>query len=936
MICLSMSSMAAGEILHSKKADVVTDTLPPSPNEMQIIKETVDKYVGMNDYLYEKQTNNEDPPVAPLPVLGGDEIFGLWITIEYGGQTYSKQVSITIQELRGKLTDPGYRTPIKFDVDSDSDYDMETGFGFFQYGIDEYLENGNVVNHAAWATAFDFRQIGNLLEDQMGELEVWQEFHVNLAAIKNSVNSQQFTSSSPSPIVQQSAMASSPLVRLINLINQYRGATAGFAPLTMPLNNVAINEELETIEVEPIDPPAPLPASEDYIVTRVGYRSRDGEKIPIQFQKIFAVDRDGIFRPAIFQHEMDPNDVIGTAGMDVLFGFQAFQQGMTEPTYDIEFCVNFEPACYVITQLTPLSGRTFFYYHTASAEPTDITFSSNLLSGGSTSEEENATFSLTLSLDDVPGELVGPGKYMAFDLHVIGDSSPLGGDFTYWANQKFDIGIIVDSPWFEEKLEIKGVPDKAVFSWGVDAEIDIVQGELLDAQIEGFVDLTMSDSLDDIILYYPKIDPEAPDVTCFKVSDIPSSRELRAGASLEIVNSSMLKVDIGGFVSHTMSSQLGEIKVFWPKADPSDPDAVMVYIPADSFSQSGRTSAEATLYVDSDPDNFWTNDQNYFYGKVQRTASSDFGRINFYLPNIAIPILEVYNVPGDAMGRGQFWWNRLEANLHADRSSSGGDPDPIKLNLLFSDLLVSNELRIGEGHIDVAGKIAENGYFELDTSNDMLENTFEINNLATSHALKIDAGTISADSFEADWELDTSGPEVVIEDLSLTGKLTAFRNFGVDIEYAGDIIDFDGDWSMGDSGAFEIDFYQTEPIRLDFDLDDANENIDFHGYVEIDNDLHFDVSWNWEQGELTDPAYFKINENSNQANVEEVNLYFTYQDNWGAEITLYDLILYVSVEWYWYGGSLYIWPVFSPLISSLDLHLLLNGAWYYNVEDNWP
>ncbi len=935
MLCVSMSSIVAGVTLHSINADVVKDALPPVPEEMRIIKETVDKYVGMDEYLYEKQTTNQDPTVEPLPVLGGGEIFGLWITIEYNGQTYSKQVSITLQEIRGKLTDPQYRTPIKFDVDGDTDYDIETGFGFFRYGIDEYLENGNVVNHAAWATAFDFRQIGNLLDDQMGELEVWQEFHVNLAAIKNSGNNQQVTSSSSSPVVQQNAMTSSPLVRVINLINRHR-ATVGLAPLTTPLNNIVANEELESIDVEPINPAVPLPASEDYIVTRVGYRSRAGEKIPIQFEKTFAVDRGGIFRPAIFQHEMDPNDVIGTASMDVLFGFQAFKQGDINPTYNIEFNVSFEPACYVVTQLTPLSGRAFFYYHTASAEPTDITFSSNLLSGGSTSEEENATFSLTLSLDDVPGELVGPGKYMAFDLHVIGDSSPLGGHFTYWANQKFNIGLVLDSPWFEEKLEVKGVPDKAVFSWGVDAELDIVQGEMLDAAIEGFVDLTMSSSLDDIILYYPKADPDSPDVTCFKVSDIPSSRELRAGASLSIDNASMLKIDIGGFVSHTMSSQLGDITLYWPKADPYNPDAVMVYVPANSFSQSGRTQADATLYVDSNPDNFWINDQNYFRGKVERTASSDFGRINFYLPNIEIPILEVYNVPGDALGRGQFWWNQLEADIYANRQSSSGQKDPIKLNLVFSDLILSNELRIGNGHIDMAGKIAEDGYFELDTSNDMLNNTFEISNLATEHGLRIDAGTISAENFEANWDLDTSGQQAVIDELSLTGKLSAFRNFGIDIEYDGDIINFDGDWAMGDSGAFEIDFYQSEPIHLDFDLDDYNENIDLHGYVEIDNDLHFDVSWKWESGSYTDPAYFKINENSNQANVEEVNLYFAYQDNWGAEITLYNLTLYVSVEWYWDYGNLYIWPVFSPLISSLDLHLLLNGVWYYNVEDNWP
>jgi len=357
MLCVSISTAATGITLHSKKADVFSDEILRAPEEMKIIKETVDKYVNMDEYLYEKQSTNEDPQIEPLPILGGDEVFGLWINIKYNGEEYSKKVSITPQGIRGKLTDPLYRTPIKFDVDADSDYDMETGFGFFRYGIDEYLEDGSVKNHGAWATAFDFRQIGNWLDDQYGELEVWQEFHVNLAAIKNSGNNQQVFSSTQTTIVQQKTMINSLFLRLITIINQHR-SQAGFAPLSTPFGNIVINGESE-----PTNPPAPLPASEDYFVTRVGYRSREGEKIPIQFEKTFSVDRNGIFRPAIFQHEMNPHDVIGTAGMDVLFAFQAFQQGMNDPAYDIEFCVNFDPSCYVITQLTPLSGKAFFYYH---------------------------------------------------------------------------------------------------------------------------------------------------------------------------------------------------------------------------------------------------------------------------------------------------------------------------------------------------------------------------------------------------------------------------------------------------------------------------------------------------------------------------------------------------------------------------------------------
>ena len=78
----------------------------------------------------------------------------------------------------------------------------------------------------------------------------------------------------------------------------------------------------------------PISAEEDYIVTRVGYRSPDGDKIPLKCEKIFSVERGTIFRPFIFQHETDPNDIIGTASNDIMFGFQVFQL-LTQKDFDI-------------------------------------------------------------------------------------------------------------------------------------------------------------------------------------------------------------------------------------------------------------------------------------------------------------------------------------------------------------------------------------------------------------------------------------------------------------------------------------------------------------------------------------------------------------------------------------------------------------------------
>ena len=888
MLCISMSNAFASTDTIStsdeinEKINQDGQSTQSSLATMNVIKSTVDDYLEMDKSVYESTKQVQQS--YPQPVLGGNEIFGLWINVIYKGQSFEKQVTITPQMIRGKLSDPKYRTPIKFDVDGDLLAEIEAGFGFFKYGIDEIMPDGSTVNHPAWATAFDFMQIGDCLDDQTAELEVWQEFHINLDVL-----------------VSRSKGASQNLVSIIRmLLERFSQKFSGFILLNKFVDRLLENDPKEPIETEPENDVGVLAAEKDYIVTRVGYHSPAGQKIPIRFEKNFAIGKNNIFRPTIFQHEMDPNDIIGTASNDVMFGFQAFKKGATDPVFNIEFCMNFTPACYVITQMIPVSGKTLFYYHSASSEPTEITFSSNLLKGGSTAEEENSTFSLTLSLDSMPNELIGPGKYMAFDLTMIGDQNPIGGNFVYFASNQFNVGVKLSSPWFEQNIKLKKIPSAAEFKWDLDTDITISQNKLLFVETVGYASLTMNSNLEEIKILYPKADPNKKDVTWISVKSIPSSRKIEAGALLEINNDSMLQIDTRGYVEHDISSSLGDITIFYPKPDPeNDPDAVFFKIPTGSFSNYGRTSVEGTVYVDSNPDNFFINPNNYFYAKAERTASSDFGEANFYLPNIAEPLLKIHNVPGNAYGMGQFWWNQLKGHMHAQRASSSGLKDPIKLSLAFDDLKISNDLRIGNGFIDLQGKIAEDGYFKFDTAEDMLDNAFEISNLATSTSLSIAAGSIAADDFSADWNLDTTGPQLKIEDLDLSGSLSLFENFNINIALTGKNTHLTGTWSVGEQGGFEIDLFQTEPTQLNFNLDEAIEDFTFNGYVIISQNIHFDVSWSWQQGaSSSDYGFFTINDNTNTANVLAIQLNATYQDRFGADIKIVDASLYFKLKWY--------------------------------------
>ena len=838
--------------------------------------------------------------------LGGNDVFGLWVTILYNGKEVSQQVNLNRWTILGKLTDPNYRTPMQFNLDDDPAPDLETGFGFFRYGIEEITDQGT-VEHKAWAVSSDFLQINDGLPDEYGQLEIWQEFHVNLHLLQSAARD---LSHGKSPMANVFLLI---LQRLQTLLQHFKDKQSPHG-----------NQDGQ-----------PLPATDDYIVLRVGYRSRAGEKIPLHVQKTFAVGRDDIFHPSIFQHEMDPNDIIGAASNDFLFGFQAFKAGETTPAYNIEFCVTFDPACYVVTQFTPLSGKSFFYYHTASDVQTNITFSSNLLTGGNTSEEENATCSFTLCLDSIPDSLIGPGKWMSFDLNRLGDHDALGGSFSYRASNKFDVGMILSSPWFNEKIQFSGIPKQADLRWNLNATFEFVLHQLIEVNTFGFIDLTMSGSLDEISVFYPKNATTTPDVTWLTIQNIPSSRRIEAGATLQIENSSMLTISTDGYISHDTTGSLGAITMYYPKPDPaSDPDVVFLQIPAGSFAGSGRLSLAATLYVDPDPNNFWTNPANYLYATADQTANSNFGEADVYLPGDTVPFLKVSDIPSNAYGLGQFWWNQLQGQLIASRTSAG-NPDPIELNVAFGDLHIGDRLRIGDGNIDVQGRATDQGYFSFNANNDMLDDRFEISNPTTGRSLTIEAGTIAASNFDASWTLNISTNQTQIDTLDFNGQLSTLRNFHVTIGYAGDQLKFNGNWSLGDQGSIDLDFIQDHPIVLDFNLDNATPNIDLHGSIILNSTLHYDMSWKWDQGSYTDPAYFKINENSNTPNIQAINLYFTYNDLWGTNVTLTGLALYVCVEWYWHDAHLYIWPVFS-LTGDLTLDLLLNGVWYDHVEDNWP
>lgn len=833
MLCISMSipGIATTNITEKQVAPLSTDY------------QKAQQYTHAIQQLPQSPVNQPKVSIPPQPRLGGEnDIFGLWVTILYNGNEFEKQVEITPGLIRGKLTDPYYRTPITFNVDEDPEEDIEVGFGFFRYGIDD-----GQTSHSAMANAFDFRQINNGLSNQYGYLEVWQEFRINLALFKakgvHTTNHPLLTQIIGN--IMEKIQHQYPM--LYDILSQF------FTKLT----------------------PEPTAASEDYMVSRIGYKSPPAEKIPQRFEKTFAVAKESIFRPFIFQHEMNPYDIVSTADNTIAFGFEIYEAGNSDPTYDIGFDVDISPAAHTITQFTPRQGKIKYYYHSGSAEQTDITFSSVINKGGDLEEEKEGTLSLTLGLESIPNELLGSGKWMSFDLDVIDDQNPLGGMFKYTASHQFNVGITVKAERFEEKVQVNRLPVFANLEWDVNFDIAGQDG-FLQFDAEGYVELDMATSIDDIIIYYPKDNPQDPDQEFLAISGIPK-RE--------------------------------------------------------------RIGTEGTLYID--PTNF-SNIDNYIYGKAYRDYSDALASIRMNLPNITTPLVEVTDIPAYSAATGRLEWNQLKGYARAERWSQG-TPDPIHFNIAIDTVSLSNVLEIPDGYVQGDFQLAENGYLGFDTSDEIIGNTLEISNTQTGNSLSITADAVSADDLWVDWGIDTSGGQIIVEDLYFTGALNSFKDFEISMNLQGKNGYFYGDWAMGDSGFFEIDFTQTDNVELTFNMDDYSDEFELNGYVILANNLHYDMSWDWKQGSSPqEPGFFKVNDNTNDPNIEEVNLYFTHTPNgyqtpqYGVNITISSLSFYLSCEWYKVQGQAlpYVWLQYA-ISGELDLHLLWAGDWYLNVEE-WP
>lgn len=218
------------------------------------------------------------------------------------------------------------------------------------------------------------------------------------------------------------------------------------------------------------------PPSADYFSARVTYRYEGGKEGPHDVGTWFYFGKKSLQDPGILRMKIDPylyggEPVPLTYETSLLtvdeYGNEAFYRVIS---------LKVNPAPEVTITSIPREGKISYLFGETSGLKTSVELSSK----GTLFED----FVQSFILDPLP-------SYMNFDLTLLGERS-----FLYEADRSYDVTYMVNSSEGGNiiRLELEKLPEKIQAKWGLDA--NLASGKAL-----GFIDLRMSDNLEEARLY---------------------------------------------------------------------------------------------------------------------------------------------------------------------------------------------------------------------------------------------------------------------------------------------------------------------------------------------------------------------------------------------------------------------------------------------------
>lgn len=857
MLCISMSGAAAlnkkneVDIESQENIDKKTSKVDNNPAE------TFSKYLPS-----EKQKKDINLPWMETT----NSLLEWWVTIEYNGETFQKQVPVSINDFREKfLKHPEYGEILEFNIDDDPENDVMVIVGFYWSIIKD--SEGNEVK--SLEKRFRVKQLGSgdYIDDPNGEFEVWSNLRINYGLFKKS-------SSSVSSIIEQNeennifsnnrnTVFSRFFERIFTKLREI------FEPLINFLEKLINRFRDDDQESQP----EPTQDDSDYIDVGAGYRSPMGEHIPRFTEKRFAFARQSIFSPTIFQHKMDPGSSKGKGPFELLYGFRSYQSGISTPTYDIEFSVEFDPAVEMKTKFIPIGGYVYYYFEEESQrnQPTTVSFASNIIKGAGEDTE------LSLVFDKIDDSLGQTGRWMSFDIDMFGDDELLGGKFHYKGSHKFTVGVVVNSPSFQEKVEFLGIPTRIDVSWDLDFNLN--PSPILYAHADGYIDLDMNSDFEGVNVYYPKSDPDASDEIFLDVpGGIPSKTKVEAAVTLNVdINNLMSNPSnyFYGRLEHSCSSNIDSIRAFLPEED--IPIVKVTDIPSQS-------EIRGKLY--------WNKLEGYAKAWRGSTGPEDPVEINLDYKGFHIhDILTIRNGHIDTRFK-------VANNGHFYFDTSEG--------------MFGNDLQVS---IDNTGDSL--GLYVDEVSADNLQADWNIDTSGSQLKIKeLKFGGLVDTMRGLDINLDYQGKTV---DAQIDWILAETGSFDIQVNQQADL---------------SLDFSQFAQNSTVFDIEGGitlSQNLQF--------DMSWKLHQGEKEGGNVDPGYFTINENVDQPNIKSFDFYITYQDQYGVDVTFNNLQVYLDLEW-WKGEKLlpYIWLDYEINIDDFRVDLLWTNRndetqWYEHVEE---
>jgi len=816
-----------------------------------------------NEELFEDTTENANhiPKINtqvtfPWMLQQGD--FLEWeIRIQYHGQTFRKEIPVDTTNFKDKfLKHPEYGEIVRFDVDNDLDEDVEVKVGCYWSVIRD--DEGNDVKSLEKRT--QFRVLPGGVSDTDASFEVWSELHVNYGLIKKSVHIHPYQT---------------PIEDFLNrLLVKFD---------TCPVLSTVLSTLLTMYQsfIQPSVQPTVADDSDSFAFGS-GFRSPAGEPIPRYVDKKFAFARESLFSPTIYQHSMDPGSSKGISKIELLYGYQAYESCIQQPTFDIGFSIGYDPAVYVKTKFIPKNGYVYYFFNDESSrtDETLVSFVADI------NEGVGEGSSLSLLFNGIDQSLACDGRWMCLDVNVANDNEPLGGSVQYWGSHQFNIDVLLDTPLFAEKIAFEQLPTLLDMSWDFDLNVKLTPVINLDAR--GVFDITMDKQIGSISVYYPVTEQLNKESIFLRIPQgLPRSTHLeaRAGLNLDINNMQASSNYVRGHISHECSEMIPVIEAYLPE------------------------------------------------GEIDLPIGSGDG-----------PIVKITDIPARSGITGKLYWNKLKGSVSLTRNSDG-PPDPIAVQLSYGDYTVQDILEIQNGYIETSFHLADSGYFSLDTSREVLSNYLTLENTQTGDGLQLSLDAASADDFRVDWDFAGGLQDLSFDTINFNGLIDRIENLVLNLDYQGKSTSFSLDWDLGQVGTFEVMVDQEEDLYLDFSQFGMNSStFYFDGGLTLSDLIQVDMSWKWQQGEgsgdgAVDPGRFSINKNNAVSILKNVDFVFVYMDSYGVNLTLSDLKFYLDLEW-WKGDKLlpYVWLDYEVSSSEFDVDLLWTNRdgetnWHDNVEE---